>query len=145
MSAIETNKLNILIVDDEEDITQIIELSAMQLGFITHTQNDPQKAKIFLQENKPEVLVTDLRMPHIDGITLVKEALKTNSKIKILIITGDGKKEDAVEAIRLGVFDFLDKPISMPRLESILRNIAKFAILEKEKDELLNKIIHLTR
>src|SRR4051794_8882915 len=100
------SKISVLIVDDEEAITNVIDLSVKKIGLSSQVCTSPREAIDILKKSKIDILITDLRMPEIDGHSLTQEALKTNKKIKIVVITGDGRKEDAVKALQNGVFDF---------------------------------------
>lgn len=137
----------IIVVDDETEIAKIIARSAKRIGYETTTYSDPNEALKKLKEESFDVLVTDLRMPEIEGLDLIRHIadIKHAQKMKIIIITGDGGKEDAIEAIRLKVHDFLEKPLVMPRLETILKNTLDLKKTERQRDHLLKKILTITK
>lgn len=140
----EKKKIKILIADDDQGMADVVMLSAKKVGYETHVVTDSVKAKKLLEEVPFDVLLTDLRMPEIGGMELVKTALEIDQTIKVIIITGDGSKDDAVKAVRFGVYDFLDKPFSMTRLETILRNAMALKNAEKDREELLLALKELT-
>lgn len=113
----------ILIVDDEIDILELLELIITdKTAYRVLTTSDPQTVLETIRKEKPDLLITDLRMPEVDGLELVAEALKIDPQLPFVVITAYGTCELALEALEKGVFDFITKPF---RQEQILLTIDK--------------------
>jgi DNA-binding response OmpR family regulator len=105
--------IKILLVDDEEDfITTLSErLDLRDLG--SETALSGEQALGYVGDNEPDVMVLDLKMPGIDGMEVLRRVRKTYPQIQVIIQTGHGNDLDEAEARRLGVFDYLKKPIEI--------------------------------
>ena len=78
---------------------------------------DGQQALNYLQNNPVDLIISDIEMPQLDGLSLAENALKLNSSIKIILISAFDKFEYAKQAIRLGAFDYIEKPLDYAYLE----------------------------
>lgn len=105
--------IKILLVDDEEDfITTLSErLDLRDLG--SETALSGEQALGYVGDNEPDVMVLDLKMPGIDGMEVLRLVKKNYPHIQVIIQTGHGNDLDEAEARRLGVFDYLKKPIEI--------------------------------
>ena len=106
----------ILIVDDEPDIRNIISEILIDEGYTTHTAKNANEARDLMSQFAPEIVLLDIWMPGTDGITLLKEWMSHGIKSSIIMISGHGTVDTAVEAIRIGAYDFLEKPLSTAKL-----------------------------
>ncbi len=107
----------ILIVDDAALMRRRFEASLNTCGFITHTCNDGLEALNWLQTNPlPDLMITDVEMPNMDGFTLIDRARQSNIKIPILVVSSRLSEEWGKEARRLGATDYLNKGFSTPEL-----------------------------
>jgi DNA-binding NtrC family response regulator len=106
-----TDKARVLIVDDESDVldtwTRIIERD----GHVCTSTTDGERALALLESERPDVVLTDLRMPGIDGMAVLARAIELDPDAMVIVLTGHGTVEAAVEAMRAGAFDFLLKPL----------------------------------
>ncbi len=122
----------ILIVDDEEQIRETIkrylEIDNYEIISASNTDDAIDKLKQFC----PEIVLTDIKMPGRDGLTLLKEIKKFNTEIEVVVITGHGDLNAAIEALRLGASDFLLKPVDIAQLELIIERIIKQINLKKK-------------
>ena len=107
---------HILIVDDEPDIRSIISDILADEGFNTHTAKNADEAREVMTKVEPGIVLLDIWMPGTDGITLLKEWIDSGCTSSIIMISGHGTVDTAVEAIRLGAYDFLEKPLSTAKL-----------------------------
>ena len=101
----------VLIVDDEPDALDNWSRVLAGTGYACTRATDGDRALALLQAERPDVVLTDLRMPGADGITILKRALELDPDAAVVVITGHGSVESAVEAIRAGAFDYLLKPL----------------------------------
>ena len=108
----DTNKnIDVLIIDDEPSIRISIAAFLEDHNFrIATAENGEEGLKIFFKE-KPKVVITDLRMPIIDGFGVLAQVVDYSPETPVIILTGQGTMSDAIEAIRLGAWDFLTKPL----------------------------------
>jgi DNA-binding NtrC family response regulator len=113
----------IIIVDDEPDLLDLLKLILTEkTDYRVFTTTDPYQALTWCREHQADVLISDLRMPQIEGIELLKLLRAQNEQIPFIIMTAYGTIESAVEAMRLGAFDYITKPF---RKEQILMTIRK--------------------
>lgn len=118
----------VLLVDDERDFVQTLSERLKIRNFGSHAVYDGQQALDFIQEDDPDVMVIDLRMPGINGIEVLKQVKKTNPHIEVIILSGHGSLEDEQECMELGAFAFLNKPADLEKLaETIKAAYAKIA------------------
>jgi DNA-binding NtrC family response regulator len=125
----------ILIVDDELEVvanwTRVLERDAHSC--ITATVG--QRALALLEAERPDVVLTDLQMPGVDGLTLLRRALELDPDVVVIVITGHGTVESAVEAMREGAFDYLLKPLpSNDALRLVVeRAVARRRLVEENR------------
>ena len=111
------NQEHILIVDDEPDIRNLISEILMDEGYSVATAANGQEANQQLSRKQPNLILLDIWMPDIDGISLMKEWNEKNLvSAPIVMMSGHGTVETAVEATRLGAKDFIEKPLSLAKL-----------------------------
>lgn len=117
------NKLSVLLVDDSHDMLELLRRNMNNLGlnpFATSTVVDA----IEILENTPiDLVITDLNMPEIGGIQLVKYMSQHYAKIPILVITGYPNVQDAVEVMKLGAFEYLVKPFTFDELQEAINKV----------------------
>lgn len=118
--------MRVLIVDDEIKVCQLIlhlvDWPAYEMEVIG-VINDGKEAYQTICREKPDIVITDIRMPGMDGIDLVKNALKVKRDIYFVIISGYSQFEYARQAVSLGVEDYLVKPIKKKELQAVLDKI----------------------
>ena len=105
---------SVLIVDDEEGIRSFIAGSLATEGHDVHEAADGQQALDALEGESFQVMVTDLKMPGVDGMQLVRRARADYPDLEVVVLTAHGSVETAVDAMKLGALDYLQKPISGP-------------------------------
>lgn len=107
----------ILVVDDESDIRQLVQEILEDEGYSVQVAKDGESARLMYTQQKPDLVLLDIWMPDIDGISLLKEwASSGKLESQVVIMSGHGTLETAVEATRLGAFDFVQKPLSLAKL-----------------------------
>src|SRR5215813_959707 len=115
-------RIPILFVDDEaamrQAVTQWLELA----GFELMVHQDAGSAAAKLNAAFPGIVVTDLKMEGMDGLALLQRAQETDPELPVVVITGHGDVQTAVEAMRLGAYDFIEKPFAPERLLEIVRH-----------------------
>lgn len=116
------SQAKILVVDDEPDIRQLVKEILEDEGYSVQVAKDGESARLAYTQQKPDLILLDIWMPDIDGISLLKEwSVAGNLDSQVVIISGHGTLETAVEATRLGAFDFVQKPLSLAKLLATVR------------------------
>jgi len=130
----------ILIVDDDKSILELLSELLNENGHNIKTAEDGQTALRLIEDEFFEVIITDLVMPGMDGIELMKKVLKTSPYTKCIILTGYGTIKSSVEAIKKGAFDYITKPVSVSELLVTIENALKMNDLEKENRYLRSEL-----
>ena len=108
---------NILVVDDEIGIRELLSEILKDEGYNVRVAENASAARIARREQRPDLVLLDIWMPDTDGISLLKEwAVSGQLTMPVVMMSGHGTIESAIEATRIGAFDFLEKPISLPKL-----------------------------
>jgi two-component system nitrogen regulation response regulator NtrX len=116
------SQTQILVVDDEPDIRQLVQEILEDEGYSVQVAKDGESARVVYAQQKPDLVLLDIWMPDIDGISLLKEWSSTGKlESQVVIMSGHGTLETAVEATRLGAFDFVQKPLSLAKLLATVR------------------------
>jgi hypothetical protein len=110
----------ILIIDDEPSVLESLRIFLEDEGYEVHEALEGRTGLELFQSVSPDVVVTDLRMPGMPGLDVISEIRKLNQSVPIIVITGYGTLEFAIEAIRSEVHDFITKPIDLVHLKSTL-------------------------
>jgi DNA-binding NtrC family response regulator len=126
----------ILFVDDDHQILEIVTAYLNRFGFSVDTVDSGTEAMRRVTEKEYAIVFTDLIMPEISGLDLLKTIKKTSPSTEVIIITGYGTIESAIEALKLGGYDYLQKPINFERLKILIERI-----IEKRNLQLENILI----
>ena len=132
---------SVLIVDDEKNILVTLSRALKVEGWETAVAGSAAIALEKIEEKPFDVILTDVRMPGMDGIELLSKLRETGRLIPVVMMSGHATIETAVEAVRLGAFDFIEKPIGTERLVVTLENSLRFARLEGERAELVEEFV----
>jgi DNA-binding NtrC family response regulator len=113
--------MKIAIVDDEQDMRQSISQWLALSGYDTETFGSAEDALKVLGPDYPGIVISDIKMPGMDGIQLLKKLMGADSTLPVIMITGHGDVPMAVEAMRVGAFDFLEKPFTPDRMSELAK------------------------
>src|SRR5690606_3377048 len=113
---------HLLVLDDDEAIREVLAEIAREHGFSVAQAATMKDAMIQLQRQQPDLVLTDVRLPGASGMEIFGRM--QNSDAEVVVITGHGTMDNAVEALRLGATDYLVKPVCMDRLAEILARVA---------------------
>ena len=111
-----TGRPRILVVDDEESIRELLSKTLALADYEVDLAPDGRTALDRLRLIQYDLLITDLRMPGVDGLTVIREARRLKADLPVIIITGFSSEASAIEAINLGVQGYLTKPFRVPRV-----------------------------
>jgi DNA-binding NtrC family response regulator len=118
------NAMKIAIVDDEKDMRQSISQWLALSGYDTETFGSAEDALAGIGSDYPGIVISDIKMPGMDGMQFLKKLMSTDSALPVIMITGHGDVPMAVNAMRIGAFDFLEKPFNPDRMSELAKKAA---------------------
>jgi two-component system response regulator AtoC len=118
-------KKQVLIVDDEPNLRKILSAQLSRDGYDVLTAEDGEQGLVALKEHHIDLVITDLKMPKVDGMQLLREALREDPELPIVMITAHGTIDTAVEALKIGAFDYLTKPFDKDEVRQIVAKALK--------------------
>lgn len=130
----------ILVVDDEEGLRRVTQLKLQQAGYEATTAADGNAALDVLTRHPQDLVITDMKMPGMSGIDLLRRIREEYPEIIVVIVTAFGTIESAVEAMRLGAFDYLIKPINSDALKMVISRALEHHRLREEVQSLRSAI-----
>lgn len=113
-----------LVIDDEADLCRLMQITLNKMGIDTHVAYDVASAKGFLADNHYDFCLTDLALPDGSGMEIVELITKTTTT-PVAVITAHGDVNVAIEAMKIGAFDFVNKPLDLPRLRQLAKSALK--------------------
>jgi len=116
----QTKAWKVLFIDDDEGIRKVISIALEDAGYIMLTAADGQTGIELCQKHSPHIIITDIRMPGMDGIEVLKSIKKTDPDKEVIVTTGFGEIEYAIQALQLDASDFITKPINDSALQVAL-------------------------
>ncbi|HEX9011352.1 MAG TPA: response regulator [Holophagaceae bacterium] len=137
---------SLLLVDDDPMPRETLSTLLQGEGFQVTTAATGEAAEKILKEAHPpfDLVITDLVMPGKSGMDVLKMALKMNPSCTVLVLTGFGSVREATEAMELGAFDFVTKPMQIDQFRNTLRRLMERRTLAHERDELRARVKELT-
>ena len=129
-------KYKILFVDDDEQILQIVGQFLDRCGFDVTTEPNGLKAIEKVRATHYTVVFTDLIMPELNGMDLLKQIKEISPQTEVIVVSGYGTIESAIEAMKLGSYDFLQKPINFDRFKILIDRIIEKRELEEENQRI---------
>jgi two-component system response regulator PilR (NtrC family) len=133
-------KPRILVVDDEESIREFLEIMLKKEGYEITLAEDGQKAKDLLTKKTFDMIISDLQMPHVTGIELLKHVKESYPDTVFMLITAFGTTETAVEAMKMGAYDYLTKPFKIDEVRLNIQNALRSRNLEVENRTLKKEL-----
>ncbi|MBI5181422.1 MAG: sigma-54-dependent Fis family transcriptional regulator [Nitrospirae bacterium] len=129
------DKKCVLVIDDEKDFLENCLRLITKQGYACLTESNPEKAIERIGAERPDIVLTDLKMPKKDGIEVLKEAKKIDPEIIVILLTGYATVQSAVEAIKEGAFDYIQKPFSADQLRVVIeRALNQKRLLEENRN-----------
>jgi nitrogen regulation protein NR(I) len=126
-------KKQVLIVDDEPNLRKILSAQLSRDGYDVLTAEDGEQGLQLLRDNHIDLVITDLKMPKVDGMQLLREALGEDPELPVVMITAHGTIDTAVEALKTGAFDYLTKPFDKDEVRQIVQKALKTRELRGEE------------
>ncbi len=135
-------KFNVLVVDDEKNIREGLQKALEMDGHNVYLAGDGREAWQLIEDEEIDLVITDLRMPEMCGEELLKRVVESYPTVQVIILTGHGTIETAVQAMRDGAFDFLTKPVNLDRLSLLVKralSTRELVLQHRALQEQLNK------
>jgi DNA-binding NtrC family response regulator len=134
------NDFKILVVDDNRELREILEEYLRGEGDYVEGANNGKEALERYRDNYYDLIITDLNMPELAGMELIKTVQQENEITEFVIITGYASMDSAVEAIKIGAFDYIVKPFRMEELKVVVKNVREKVRLKKLNTQLLDTL-----
>lgn len=135
----------ILLVDDEDDIREVVGMSLADIGYTVHSAENGQDALRIFHRIKPPIVMTDIKMPGIDGIELLQTIKRENPEVEVVMITGHGDMDLAVKSLKYEATDFITKPINVEALEIALKRVQDKIIMKRQLKQYTENLEALVR
>src|SRR5437016_10871093 len=123
---------SILIVEDEPKMRRLLEISLGEEGHVVHTAGDAETGLQFLRKEPADLVVTDLKLPGMNGLEFLQEGKRLNAALPFIVMTAYGSVETAVDAMKAGASDYVLKPFTMAEMKLVIR---KELDVQKVRDE----------
>ena len=134
------DRAKVLVVEDDPDIRKILELFLTEKAFRVKSAESATQALEMLAEEPIDLILSDVRMPGMSGLDLLRHLKERDPEIQLVLMSAYSSVKDAVEAIRLGAADYVEKPIDFRRLERVLQTV-----LEKRQLQHRTRILEQDR
>src|SRR6201997_1296117 len=133
-------KIRFVIVDDEQSIRRLCMTVGQGLGFDCAEAETAEAALESLEAVMPDIIVTDLKLPNLTGVELLRKIKEQLPRAEVAIMTGHGSIESAVEAMRQGAYDYIEKPFRVEKLRQLLQRMAEKVRLVNENQFLRERV-----
>jgi DNA-binding NtrC family response regulator len=124
---VEQSSKRILVVDDEEDARVALSKILAYEGYDVSSAGNGLEALNFLRNNDVELIITDINMPEMNGLTFLRELNRRHPQSNVIMITAYGEVESYLEAMNLGAFEYINKPLRYDDLKKVINKIFKVA------------------
>ena len=137
--------MRIAVIDDDQDIIKWLSHHLKQEGHEIITATDGEKGLNLIIENEPDVSLVDLKMPVMDGLAVIRQALEAHQQAQVIMMTAHGSIRTAVDAMKLGAFDYLTKPLHLEEVLMMLNKCQEQISLVKENLLLKEQVKQMSR
>ena len=122
--AADEDPVRVLVVDDEEDFATAVATRLRRRGYSTSAVFSGRDALRLVQETQYDVMVLDLKMPEMDGAEVLRQARRLDPHLEVVVLTGHGTVRTGIEGMQLGASDFLQKPLPIEHLCTVVETVA---------------------
>lgn len=137
------NVITIMVVDDDQTIVDLVVNALAAVGYKTQGFISAKAGIEHFRSAPTDIVITDIIMPEMDGITLMRDLKALSPTTEFIVITGMADRDNAILALRAGAFDFFDKPVSLAELTETLRRTIRYQGALRERDLLDQQLSHL--
>src|ERR687885_2310281 len=136
----ETKGARLLVAEDEANLRLVLQKELQRLGFRVDVVPDGEAALRRLEEGNVDVLLSDINMPRMDGIELLRRVHERPNPPEVIMLTGHATVETAIEAMKLGAYDYLTKPYRITELDALVKQAAEKRRLRVDNQRLRAQI-----
>lgn len=136
----DNSKKNIMIIDDEPEVLESTSKLLSAMGYNTITMIDPESALKFLTKNIVDLILCDLLMPNFDGMQMLKSIKQEKINSEVIILTAYGTIDRAVECMKAGAYDFIEKPFETDHVRIVIERALDYSELLHERNSLLHQM-----
>ena len=137
----DNKKIAVLIVDDDKTLCKMLEdMLSREADLEVTSAHDGLEATEKIRKEKFDLILTDLMMPGVDGIEVLKTAKEVDENVHVVIVTGFASLETAMEAIKKGAYDYITKPFRLDEIKVVVQNACEKIRLLRYNQELLNNL-----
>ena len=140
MKQVQDPSIRSVIVDDDRTIGDVLKDLVSKEHISVEVFNDGLEAIEFITREPVDVVITDLMMPRVGGLEVLRQAKGMNRDVVVIIITGHGSLESAIEAIRQGAYDYIKKPFKLQEMEIVFNNAVERVNLIRQNTQLLKEL-----
>jgi two-component system response regulator AtoC len=133
-------KTRLLVVDDEQSIRKLCMTIGTSLGYACSEAESAETAVARIEQEAPDLILTDLKLPSQSGVELLRQAKALSPHAEIAIMTGHGSIESAVDAMKLGAYDYIEKPFRVEKMRLLLQRMAEKVRLVTENEFLRERV-----
>lgn len=134
------SQFTILVVDDEVDIREVLEIALMDMGHQVLLAPDGKKALDLFEDHRPSIVITDIKMPVMGGIELLKQVKRRSPDTQVIMITGHGDMDLTIDSLKFGATDFITKPVNVDILELAVTKAVDQLIAQQKLVEYTQKL-----
>ncbi|MDY0189403.1 MAG: sigma-54 dependent transcriptional regulator [Desulfuromonas sp.] len=132
MAKVKNTQQHILVVDDEQSMREFLTIMLQREGYQVHSAADGLQAVAMLHESVFDLVLSDIRMPNLDGIALLREIQSLGTDTLVIMMTAFSTTEQAVEAMKSGAYDYINKPFKNDEIRLVIRNALSHRQLRQE-------------
>jgi two-component system NtrC family response regulator len=130
----------ILVIDDDESLRRVLEYTLQEEGYEVFTAASGEEGLELFEERQPALVITDMKMPGLNGFQVLKEVKERSAEALVIIVTAFGEVDAAVKAMNLGAYDFITKPLSRDELKLTVKKALQLLGLTEENRQLREKL-----
>src|SRR5438270_4763452 len=136
----EDYRIRFLVVDDEQSIRKLCVTIGNSLGFVSAQVESAEAALAYIDANSPDIVLADLKLANMDGLEFLEKLKRALPRTEVAMMTGNGSIESAVQAMKLGAYDFITKPFRVEELKLVLQRMAEKVRLVSENEFLRERV-----
>ena len=133
---------NVLVIDDEAGIRDVLREILSDEGYQVYTAEDGIEGLRTVERERVDLAILDVWLPNMGGIDVLQQLKEQKPDLEVIVISGHGNIDLAVKAVKLGAFDFLEKPLSLDRVTTITKNALEMEELRRENRTLKNRLVN---
>ncbi|MFH1569223.1 MAG: sigma-54 dependent transcriptional regulator [Gemmatimonadota bacterium] len=137
--------MRLLLIDDDEVVRRTVGAFLTRMGHRVIDADSGRRGLALFDAEAPDLIISDVRMPDLGGIELLRALKERDAAVEVILITGHGDMETAIQALREGAFDFFNKPVRLEDLAASLERTRRFQALRRERDQIRARLESLER